>query len=142
LQRIGTGLHSRSSLPYHSPVLETLPAKDGPTLSGLEGDGRLLAALRANRLGFHALRASRAVAVTIPLRTSRLAGLATLRLVFETLVGEKHLFARCEDEFCPTIGTLQDPIMVFHTLLRTRTGRGPAAMSSRQCEISRLRIHR
>lgn len=52
---------------------------------------------------------------------------ASLRLVFEAFVGEEHLFAGGENKLCATIGTLQNPIMVFHTLLRTRTGRGQAA---------------
>jgi hypothetical protein len=126
------GLGCRGN-PDRSPMLKAFPAKDGTTLSRLEGDCRLLPALRANRFGFDALSPGRTVTgAASPLRACCLAGLAALRLVSEPFVGEKHLFAGRENKLRPTIGTLQDPIMVFHTLLRTRTGRGPSSIPSKQ----------
>jgi hypothetical protein len=40
------------------------------------------------------------------------------------------LLAGGEDEFRRTFGALQDPIVVFHTLLRSRAGKGVAAEHS------------
>src|SRR5690348_1814660 len=111
-----------------APLLKTLPAINGTALCGLKRDSGLLPALGANRLGFNALNTGG----TVALRASRFARLAALRFVLKALIGEKHLFAGSEDKFRTAIGTLQDPIMVFHTLLQARTGRGQAAIASRQ----------
>lgn len=116
-------LHRRDGETHRAPPLEAFAAVHRTALRGLEGDRGLLAALRANRLGFDALHARR----TVTLRAAGFARFATFRFVLEAFVGEKHLFAGREDKFSATIGTLQNPIMVFHTLLRTRTGRGQAA---------------
>jgi|SRR5690348_1581894 len=110
-------------------MLKALPAIHRATLSRLEGNGCLFTALRANRFGLDAVNTSRAVAA---LRAGRFARLATFRFVLKTLVGEKHLLAGRENKLRPTIGTLQDPIVIFHTLLRTRTGREQAAVPSKQ----------
>ena len=121
-------------------MLEALAAVNRTPLSRLEGDRGLLPTLRTNRLGFNSLNACRTVPVALGARG--FARLATLRLVFEAFVGEKHLLAGGEDEFRTAVGTLQDPIMVFHTLLRTRTGRGPAACPPGNTrDVSRLEIH-
>jgi hypothetical protein len=95
-------------------------------LSRLEGDRSLLAALRANGLGFDALVAARTR--DRALRAVRFAGLAPLGLVLEALIGEKHLFAGGENKFSTAIGALQDLIVVFHSLLRDLAGTGQAAV--------------
>jgi hypothetical protein len=126
-------------------MLEALAAVNRTPLSRLEGDRGLLPTLRTNRLGFNSLNACRTVPVALGARG--FARLATLRLVFEAFVGEKHLLAGGEDEFRTAVGTLQDPIMVFHTLLRTRAGEGrqhapqttrPRPIDSMPCYYSRL----
>ncbi|MGB6546124.1 MAG: hypothetical protein WBE97_10935 [Candidatus Acidiferrales bacterium] len=45
-----------------------------------------------------------------------LAVLAPLGLVFETLVGEKHLFAGGENKLGTALAALQDLIVIFHAL--------------------------
>jgi hypothetical protein len=52
------------------------------------------------------------------LRTFGFAVLTPLGFVLETLIGEKHLLAGGENKLLTAISTLQDLIMVFHTLLR------------------------
>jgi hypothetical protein len=104
-------------------MLKAFAAIDWTPLRGFERNGGLFPALRAHRFRFHALDASRTC--FIPLCAICLAGLATLGLVLESLVREKHLLAGREDEFRSTIGTLQDLVMVFHTLLR-----GPGSLGA------------
>jgi hypothetical protein len=55
------------------------------------------------------------------------ARLAPLGLVLKAFVGEKHLLAGGEDELSRTFSALQNPVMVFHTLLQSRAGTGVAA---------------
>jgi hypothetical protein len=55
------------------------------------------------------------------LRALGFAILAPFGLVLEALIGEKHLLAGGENKFLIAIRTLQDLIMVFHTLLRGST---------------------
>ena len=94
------------------PLLEALAAKDGTTLRGAEWDSGFLSALRAGSLGFRAhLRATTASAAFCALG---LAGLASLRLVFEALIGEEHLFAGSKNKFSAALRALQDSVMVFH----------------------------
>src|SRR4029079_6529325 len=69
--------------------LEALLAVDGPSLRGLEGDGRLLAALRAGGRGLDPL-ARRMIHAGVALR---LAVLAALGLVLEVLVRVEELLA-------------------------------------------------
>jgi hypothetical protein len=52
------------------------------------------------------------------LRALGLAILTPLGLIFEALVGEEHLLAGGENELRTAVRTLQDLIVVFHTLLR------------------------
>jgi hypothetical protein len=104
-------------------VLKTFPAIDRAPLCGLERNGRLFAALGADRFCFYALYASRTRFRS--LCAICFAGLAAFGLVLESLVSEKHLFAGGEDEFRSTIGALQDLVMVFHTLLR-----GPGSLGA------------
>ena len=111
--------------PDRSSLLEAFPAKHRAPLCGLERDGCLFAALRANRLGFHTLYASHAAAR--PLCAVGFARPAPLGLVLEALIGVKHLLAGGEDELCPAIPALQDLIVVFHGPLHDRIRVGPAA---------------
>jgi hypothetical protein len=106
--------------------LKALAAVHRTPLRGLERNRCFLTALRADRLGFDPLNASRTRAVAG--RAVGLARLAPLGLVLEALVGKKHLFACGEYELSPTLGTLQDLIVVFHTLLRDHAGTGQAAI--------------
>jgi hypothetical protein len=61
------------------------------------------------------------IALARALRTLGFAVLTPLGLVFEALVGEEHLFAGGENKLLTAFRTLQDLIMVFHTLLRGST---------------------
>jgi hypothetical protein len=51
---------------------------------------------------------------TAALGPFRFAGFAALGFVFESLVGEKHLFAGRKNEFSTTLRTLQYSIVIFH----------------------------
>jgi hypothetical protein len=98
---------------HGSPLLKALPAEHRSPLRGTEGHGGFLSALRAVRFGFRAhLRTAPASSTTFG--AFRLAPLATLRFVFETLVGEKHLLAGGKNKLSATLRTLQDLIVVFH----------------------------
>ena len=108
-----------------SPLLKTFAAIHRAPLCGLERNRGFLTALRADRLGFDALNASRTRAVA--LSAAGFARFAPLGLVLKALVGEKHLLAAGENELRTTLGTLQDLVMVFHALLRDLAGRGQAA---------------
>src|SRR5271167_1054846 len=116
-------LYRRAGSSSRPPMLKAFAAIDWTPLRGLERNGGLFSALRAHRFRLYALDASRTC--FIPLCAVCLAGLATLRLVLESLVREKHLLAGGEDEFRFTIGALQDLVMVFHTLLR-----GPGSLGA------------
>ena len=119
-------LRRRDTLwPDRSPLLETFAAIDGASLCRLERNRRFFAALRANCLGFDSLYT--AGTSTCARRAVGFARLAPLGLVLETLVGEKHLFAGGENELSRTFGALQNPIVVFHTLLHNLAGTGVAA---------------
>jgi hypothetical protein len=95
---------------HRAPLLEALPAEHWAPLRRPEGNGRFLAALRAVRFRFRPHRTASPAAFG----SFRLAGFAPFRFVFETLVGEKHLFAGSKYELCATLGTLQDLIVIFH----------------------------
>src|SRR5579862_951001 len=99
-----------------SPLLKAFAAVHGAALRRLEGHGRFFPTLRADRFRFHSLDGGRRRFTALD--ANRLATLATLGLVLEALVREKHLLAGGEDEFSPALGALQNFVMVFHTLLR------------------------
>jgi hypothetical protein len=124
LLRRGAGSSGRT------PVLEAFPAVYRAPLGGLEGNGRLFPALRADRFGLYALYASGTVLSS--LCAICFAGLATFGLVLESLVREEHLLAGRENELRSTIGALQDLVMVFHTLLRglVRSGQASAQLAA------------
>jgi hypothetical protein len=105
-----------SRLAHGPPLLETFAAEHGPSLRRAERNCGFLSALRAGRFGFRSLEAIGTW--TRALRALGFAVLAPLGLVFEALVGEEHLFAGGEDKFLTTFRTLQDLIVIFHTLLR------------------------
>jgi hypothetical protein len=96
--------------------LKTFAAIYGATLRGFEGYGRFFSTLRADRFCFDPL-GGRGRWLSA-LGANRLASLATLGLVLEAFVREKHLLAGGENEFSPALGALQNFVMVFHTLLR------------------------
>jgi len=108
-----SGAYARS--PKSSPLLKAFTAVYGAALRRLKRHGRFFSTLRADRFRFYALGGGRRFTT---LRANRLTSLATLGLVFEALIREKHLLAGGENEFSPALGALQDFVMVFHTLLR------------------------
>ena len=112
-------LHCRRRRVRRPPVLKTLPAIDRTPLRWLERNGCFFCALRANRFRFDSL--CRAGGRTAARRADCLARFTPLGLVLKTLVSEKHLFARCKNKLGRTFGALQDPILVFHTLLQSLT---------------------
>jgi hypothetical protein len=76
--------------------------------------------LRTGRLGFASLE-SVPLTWACAIGALRLASLAPLGLVFESLVGEKHLFAGGEDKLSTAFRALQNPVLVLHRLLRDPT---------------------
>ena len=119
-------LRRRDALwPGRSPLLETFAAIYRASLCRLERNGCFFSALRAHRLGFDTLYA--AGTCRRARRAISLARLAPLGLVLEALVGEKHLLAGGENELSRTFSALQNPVMVFHTLLQSLAGTGVAA---------------
>jgi hypothetical protein len=99
--------------------LETFAAEHGPSLRRAERNCGFLSALRAGCFGFRPLKIIGTW--TRALRALGFAVLAPLGLVLEALVGEKHLFAGGEDKLLTAFRTLQDLIVIFHTLLRGST---------------------
>jgi hypothetical protein len=110
-------LRGRGGRARRSPVLKTFAAIDGTPLRRLERNGRFFCALRANRFGFHSLCC--AARGTTARRAVCFARFTPFGLVLEALIGEKHLLARCKNKLGRTFGALQDPIVVFHTLLQS-----------------------
>jgi hypothetical protein len=99
-----------------SPLLKTFAAINGAPLRRFKRYRGFFSALGTHGFGFDTLHT---VAGTTS--TSRcavcLAGFAPLGLVFESLVGEKHLFAGGENKLGITFGAFQNPVLIFHTLL-------------------------
>jgi len=100
---------------HGASLLEAFAAKDGTSLGRTERNRGFLAALGAIGFGF---RTHRRVAATstaaAPFGALGFASLATLGLILETLVREKHLLARSKNKLGATLRTLQDLIVVFH----------------------------
>jgi hypothetical protein len=94
--------------------LEAFPAKDRASLCRPEGNRCFFAALRAGCLGFRTHLGGSAAASSAAFGTLRLACLTSLGFVFESFVGEKHLFASRENELSAALRALQDLIVVFH----------------------------
>lgn len=100
--RRGGGTRSRSPL----LDLEALATEDGSSLSWLEGNSRLNAAIRAFRTGLGAREASRSWTgawAQTDTRAFGFAGLTAFRVVLELFVEEKKLFAGGEDELTATV---------------------------------------
>ena len=114
--------------PGRSPLLETFAAIYRSSLCRLERNGCFFSALRTHRLGFDTLYAAGTSCGAR--RAISLARLAPLGLILEALVGEKHLLAGGENELSRTFSALQNPVMVFHTLLQSLAGTGVAAERS------------
>ena len=98
------------------PLLETFAAEDGTALGRPEGDGSLLATLRADGSSFD-------LGETLSRCTRRcpqhgdafcLAGFAPLGFIFELLVVKEQLFPGREDEVGPAVDTLQYLVLEFH----------------------------
>src|SRR5712672_490647 len=109
------------------PLLEAFTAEHGTPLRRAERNSCFLPTLRAGRFGFRPLE----VPLARDLGAFGLAVLTPLGLVLEALVGEEHLFAGGENKLLIAFRTLQDLIVVFHTLLRgSALVAEPAASSS------------
>jgi hypothetical protein len=93
--------------------LEAFPAEHRAPLRGPERNRRIFPTLRASGLGFRSHLGSPGWAAAT-FGTLGLACLATLRLVFKTFVGKKHLFAGSKNKLSAALRTLQDLIVVFH----------------------------
>jgi len=93
-----------SRLAHGPPLLKTFAAEHGPSLRRAERNCGFLSALRAGCFGFRSLEVISAWARA--LRALGFAVLTPLGLVFESLVGEKHLFAGGEDKLLTTLRTL------------------------------------
>ena len=93
------------------PLLKTFPAVDRSSLSWFKGNGRLFPTLSAYGRGFDPMVALPGQSLT-PLHFTRL---ATFGFVSESLVREKKLLPRSENELRSTVATLQDPIPVLHS---------------------------
>src|SRR5256885_818535 len=114
---------SDASGPGEFPGLEAFLAEDRTALRRLEGDGRLLAARRTIRDGFHPLASDGASRTAGPLAFARLAALG---LVLEILVGEELLFTRRPDELRAAVNALKDSVLELHRSL-PRRGRSYSA---------------
>ena len=99
---------------HRPPLLKAFTAEHGTPLRRAERNSRFLPTLRAGRFGLRPLE----VALARGLRALGLTVLTPLGLVFEALVGKKHLFAGGENKLLTAFRTLQDLIVVFHMLLR------------------------
>src|SRR5258708_16541830 len=119
------------------PLLEAFTAEHGTPLRRAERNCCFLPALRAGRFGLRPLE----VPLARALRAFGFAVLAPLRLAFEALVGEKHLFAGGENKLLTAFRTLQDLIVVFHTLLRdSALVQSPQHLRPRQIGLRRYEI--
>jgi len=96
-------------------LLEAFTAEHRTPLRRAERNSCFLPALRAGCFGFRPLEVIGAWARA--LRALGFAVLAPLGLVFEALIGEKHLFAGGKYKFCTALRALQDLIPVLHVWL-------------------------
>jgi hypothetical protein len=99
--------------PHRPSRLEALSAEYRPSLCRFKRYGRFLSALRASRFRFRS-NCPASSASSSNLGSFCFTPLATLRFVFESLVGEEHLFASSEYELGATLRTLQYLIVEFH----------------------------
>ena len=97
---------------YSAALLKTFAAKNGAALRGAEGNGGLLAALRATGLGFRAHGRGGAAAT---LSTLGFATFTAFWFVLKAFVGEEHLFPARKYKLGATFRTLQHAIVVFHS---------------------------
>jgi hypothetical protein len=99
---------------HRTALLKALAAENRTALGGTEGYRRFLSALGAIGFGFGAHRGGTAPSPTNTFGALGFARLATLGLVLEALVREKHLFARSKNKLGATLRTLQDLVVIFH----------------------------
>jgi hypothetical protein len=102
---------SRSHLPL---LLKTFSTEDGAALRGSEGDGGVLAALRATGAGFDAGIALRSGGGTEYGDALGFAAFAPLGFVLELLIVEEQLFPGREDEIGAAVNTVQHLVLEFH----------------------------
>src|SRR5260370_40517888 len=119
------------------PLLKAFTAEHGTPLRRAERNSCFLPTLRAGRFGFRPLE----VPLARDLGAFGLAVLTPLGLVLEALVGEKHLFAGGENKLLTAFRTIQDLIVVFHTLLRdSAMVQSPQHLLPRQTALPRYEI--
>jgi hypothetical protein len=94
--------------------LEAFPAEHRAPLRRPEGNRCFFAALRAGGLGFRSHLGGSSSSASSAFGTLRLACLASFGFVFESFVGEEHLFAGRKNELSTALRALQDLIVVFH----------------------------
>ena len=97
--------------------METFATENGTALGRSEGDGSLLAALRADRSSFNLGEAlSRRMMRRCPQHRNAfcLAGFAPFGFVLELLVVKEQLFPGREDEVGPAVNALQYFVLEFH----------------------------
>src|SRR5689334_6327878 len=119
--------------PGEFPGLEAFLAEDRTALRRLEGDGRLLAARRTIRDGFHPLASDGTSRTAGPLAFARF---AALRLVLEVLVGEKLLLSCRPDELRATVHALKDSVLELHRSLPRRGRSCPARTTPVRAGVS------
>jgi len=98
---------------HRAARLEAFTAKYRAALRWPEGNRGFLPALRAVGSCFGSWSGTSSAA-TAAFRPFRLATLAALGFVLETLIGEKHLFAGGKNKLSAALRTLQDLIVEFH----------------------------
>jgi hypothetical protein len=98
-------------------LLKAFPAEHWATLRRAERNRSFLPALRAGGFGFRPLNVV-ALALDRILGTFGFAILTPLGLVLEAFIGKEHLLAGGENKLLTAFRTLQNLIVVFHTLLR------------------------
>src|SRR5260370_5117498 len=119
------------------PLLEAFTAEHGTPLRRAERNCCFLPTLRAGRFGFRPLE----VPLARDLGAFGLAVLTPLGLVLEAFVGEKHLSAGGENKLLTAFRTLQDLIVVFHTLLRdSALVQSPQHLRPRQIGLRRYEM--
>ena len=90
--------------------LKTFPAEHRPSLGRNEGDGCLLAALRADGAGL-------GPAGRLARGALRFAGFAAFWIVAKLLLPEKELLARSKNELTSAVHALQSPVDQIHVVV-------------------------
>src|ERR1700722_540711 len=101
---------------HRAALLKAFAAEHGPTLSRAKRHRRIFTTLRASgfRFGTHRRTAAAVCAAAHTFGTLGFARLASLGLVLEALIGEKHLLAGSEYELRIAFRALQYLVVEFH----------------------------